>query len=343
MRDTHLRSAKTARWAQLMSVGLMSVGLMGLAITLAPSLAVSTAQASTPQGPQRSQPAASRPQISATHAVAPRGAVAARPASARPASARPASTRPASARPAATGRNVAAAPGKQGVQAAKSGKMRVARGGGLQCVPFARNASGIEVSGNAHTWWGNAAGTYARGQAPERGSVLSFQANRSMPLGHVAVVSHVINARTLEIDHANWAGPGGRKGSVARGVSVVDVSEGNDWSAVRVALGRGGEYGSIYPVNGFIYDRPDRGGVMAAARNPAPMPELNAPPRDLRPTGGLTGNGGATGYADATGNGGTMGYASVSFAGGPFEEVAEAAPTSRRATTPRRKVVRARH
>lgn len=308
MQDMHLRSGKTARWAQL-----MSVGLMGLVITLAPSLSISAAQAAKPQGQQQTQrPQAQRPQAALARPTASRGMVASRNAPSR---------------------QTLAAPGKRGAQHAKGGKVRLARfGGGLQCVPFARNASGIEVSGNAHTWWENAAGTYARGQSPERGSVLSFQANRSMPLGHVAVVSRLINARTLEIDHANWAGPGGRKGSVARGVSVVDVSERNDWSAVRVALGHGGEYGSIYPANGFIYDRPDRGGAMVAARNPAPMPELNAAPRDLRPNAPPNG-----------GNGVSTGYASVSFSGGQFEEVAEASPAPRRAATPRRKVVRARH
>jgi hypothetical protein len=32
---------------------------------------------------------------------------------------------------------------------------------------------------------------------------------------------------------------------------------------VRVGLGRGGEFGSVYPTYGFIYDRPDRGVMVA--------------------------------------------------------------------------------
>src|SRR5690242_12121509 len=58
----------------------------------------------------------------------------------------------------------------------------------LQCVPFARKESGIELIGNAWTWWKQAAGVYQRGPAPEAGAVLAFRANSTMRLGHVAVV-----------------------------------------------------------------------------------------------------------------------------------------------------------
>ncbi len=143
----------------------------------------------------------------------------------------------------------------------KTGKARYyAHGGygygGLQCVPFARAASGIELKGNAALWWDAAAGVYDRGSRPEPGSVLNFRATGNMRLGHVAVVANVINSRLIEIDHANWAGS---YGGVSRGVPVEDVSPNNDWSEVRVALGHGGEFGSVYPTYGFIYDRPDSG------------------------------------------------------------------------------------
>jgi surface antigen len=160
--------------------------------------------------------------------------------------------------------------------------MTVARYGGMSCVPYARMATGISVSGNAWQWWDNAAGTYARGKMPEAGSILSFRSNHSMRMGHVAVVSRVVNARQVLIDHANWPTSGGR-GGVARGVTVVDVSESNDWSAVRVQLGRGEDFGSVYPTHGFIYDRPDSGYMRTAVAVPAPQPALNPAPRDLRP------------------------------------------------------------
>lgn len=219
-----------------------------------------------------------------------------------------------------------AASAKNGARNIHRSKVRSIRRGGLQCVPFARTASGIDVRGNAHLWWDQAAGVYARGQTPEAGSVLSFRSNRSMPLGHVAVVSRVINSREVEIDHANWAGPGGRKGRISRGVSVVDVSDSNDWTAVRVELGNSENYGSIYPTNGFIYDRPESGAIMlAVAPQAASLPDLNTAPRDLRGAGSRGGSG----------------YASVSYAGGRYEEVAEAPVEPRRSTV--RKARRARH
>jgi surface antigen len=168
------------------------------------------------------------------------------------------------------------------------GRLRVhgrqfARGGGISCVPFARSDSGIAVAGNAWQWWDNAAGLYARGSVPEPGSVLTFRANGQMRLGHVAVVSQVINPREIEIEHANWWGAG-MHGGVARNIPVVDVSEANDWTAVRVGLGQTGQFGSVYPTYGFIYDRPDTGVMVAASGRPAPpQQDLNPAPNDLRP------------------------------------------------------------
>jgi surface antigen len=154
---------------------------------------------------------------------------------------------------------------------------------GISCVPFARQVSGIQVAGNAWEWWDNAAGLYARGDRPEVGSVLNFRANGRMRLGHVAVVTHVVNAREVIVDQANWPSGGGGGGRVSHGVAVVDVSEANNWSAVRVELGREGTFGSVYPTYGFIYNRPDTGTMVANIARPAPMPAVNPVPSDLRP------------------------------------------------------------
>ncbi len=148
---------------------------------------------------------------------------------------------------------------------------------GLQCVPFARADSGIEIVGNANTWWDRAAGIYERGARPELGSVLNFRGNSAMPMGHVAVVSKVVNPRTVLIEHANWA-----PGAVSRDVTVIDVSPANNWSAVRVSLGHTADFGSIYPTFGFIYNRPDSGAMVANASTSEPIPALNPAPRDLR-------------------------------------------------------------
>ena len=137
----------------------------------------------------------------------------------------------------------------------------------LQCVPFARENSGIELSGNAGTWWDNATGLYERGARPEVGSILNFRATGHMRMGHVAVVTNVISPRHIEIDHANWGSPG----RVSRNIDVVDVSPNNDWTEVRVALSQAEDYGSVYPTYGFIYDRPDHGTMVANnAAIPAP-------------------------------------------------------------------------
>jgi surface antigen len=160
---------------------------------------------------------------------------------------------------------------------------RYARAFGISCVPYAREESGIDVPGNAWEWWDNAAGTYARGQVPQAGAVLTFRANARMRLGHVAVVQRVVNSREIEVNQANW-GSGGR---VSHDVPVVDVSEENDWTAVRVGLGDSSDFGAVYPTYGFIYDRADTGVMLASATRPTPAPALNPAPRDLRDTADL--------------------------------------------------------
>lgn len=149
---------------------------------------------------------------------------------------------------------------------------------GVSCVPYARTASGIDLPGNAWEWWDNAAGVYARGSMPKIGSVLTFRSNTRMRLGHVAVVSRIINPREIEVDQANW-GPGGH---ITHNVAVVDVSEDNDWTAVRVELGDEGAFGAVYPTYGFIYDQHDTGTMVAANARPAPLPPLNPTTQDLR-------------------------------------------------------------
>jgi surface antigen len=148
----------------------------------------------------------------------------------------------------------------------------------LQCVAFARSASDVALTGNAVNWWQNARGIYARGTAPEVGSVLNFRANSRMRLGHVAVVTQIVDSRTIQIDQSHWHANG-----ISRDVSVIDVSQNNDWSAVRVAIGHRGTFGSIYPTYGFIYPRPDTSGRIVTARSDAAMPHSgNISPADLR-------------------------------------------------------------
>ena len=119
-----------------------------------------------------------------------------------------------------------------------------------QCVGYARQISGVEIRGNANTWWNQAEGRYARGAAPKEDAVMAFKSNPGMPLGHVAVVSRIVSDREVLLDHANWS----RGGKVERGVRAIDVSDAGDWSAVKVWFGPIGDLGKrVNPVAGFIY------------------------------------------------------------------------------------------
>ena len=45
----------------------------------------------------------------------------------------------------------------------------------LQCVPYARQITGIHIFGDAHTWWDQAEGRYSRGWQPRIGAVMAFK------------------------------------------------------------------------------------------------------------------------------------------------------------------------
>lgn len=121
-----------------------------------------------------------------------------------------------------------------------------------QCAPYARMVSGIDIHGNAGTWWGQAAGRYARGHAPEVGSVMVMKPYGKMSVGHVAMVSGIVSDREITVTHANWS----RRGGVEKDVRVVDVSPEGDWSEVKVWYAGNGDLGSTtYPTFGFIYQK----------------------------------------------------------------------------------------
>jgi surface antigen len=123
-----------------------------------------------------------------------------------------------------------------------------------QCVPFARLVSGIQIFGDAHTWWQQAAGKYAEGFTPKTGAVLCFKPTGRMRLGHVAVVSQVLTDRIIQITHANWSVIDGGRGQVEKNVTVIDVSPAGDWSEVKVWYDPSRDLGSTtYPTFGFIY------------------------------------------------------------------------------------------
>ena len=149
--------------------------------------------------------------------------------------------------------------------------------GPLECVPFARGISGIRIRGDAHTWWKQAKGRYARGHEPRVGAVMAMPAHGNSTLGHVAAVSEVIDSRTILLSHANWSYPG----KIERNVVALDVSENNDWSSVRIWYGPSQALGaSHWPVSGFIYNaKPGSGperllesrSTLASARSDDPI------------------------------------------------------------------------
>jgi surface antigen len=124
----------------------------------------------------------------------------------------------------------------------------------LNCVQYVRQASSIELSGNAWAWWPNAKGRYPTSQRPARSTVLVFQRTKAMPSGHVAVVKEVLDRRTIVVEHANWAPRDGLKGRVSVDL-VEDVSPGNDWTTVRVMHRPSSSFGKPYATNGFIHPK----------------------------------------------------------------------------------------
>ncbi len=150
-----------------------------------------------------------------------------------------------------------------------------------QCVPYAREISGVQIFGNAHTWWGQAAGKYERGSTPKQGAVLSLKSSRRMPLGHVAMVSRVVSDREVLLTHANWS----RRGGVERDVRAIDVSEAGDWSQVRIWWGPLGDLGtSANAANGFIYagDAPVATETNDNAFGPVIIAGMNIPQSSVR-------------------------------------------------------------
>jgi hypothetical protein len=140
------------------------------------------------------------------------------------------------------------------VAAAPAGTLNTWTGGarGVSCVPYARAVSGIRITGDARVWWAKAAERYRRGQEPQAGSVLAFRPSGSMNSGHVSVVQEIVDTRTILVTHANWGGRDLPRGRIMHGHRVVDVSENNDWTQVRL-VNSGGSLGRIYPAHGFIY------------------------------------------------------------------------------------------
>lgn len=160
-------------------------------------------------------------------------------------------------------------------------------GSNWQCAPFARLVSGVQLFGNAASWWAQAEGRYERGAEPKAGAVLVFKAAHGMRVGHVATVSEVVSDREILITHANWSPINGRRGQVEADVRVIDVSAAGDWSRVRVHYAPIGDLGTTaFPTFGFIYADEAARQIAMVGREGTPAP-IQTAGLDLVKSGGV--------------------------------------------------------
>lgn len=120
--------------------------------------------------------------------------------------------------------------------------------GRLQCAPYARDMTHVQLKGDAASWWAQARGRYPRSAVPRPGAVLVLRSTSRLPDGHVSVVRAVRGPREVLVDQANWV-----PGRVGRAEPVIDVSGRNDWSRVKVWWAPIHDMGkTVYPAYGFI-------------------------------------------------------------------------------------------
>jgi surface antigen len=125
------------------------------------------------------------------------------------------------------------------------------------CALFARAETGVALYGAAGGWWDEADGRYQRGHQPVVGAILVFKRTRQIPSGHVAVVAGIVGAHEILVDQANWY-----RGTVSRGMSVIDTSRDRDWTTVAVINPPSGTHGSDYPTYGFVYPESGPSGII---------------------------------------------------------------------------------
>jgi CHAP domain len=131
-----------------------------------------------------------------------------------------------------------------------TGPPRIVEAPPMECVPFARLRSGINLWGDAYLWWQAASEAgYTERNTPAMGDILALRVGTEGNRGHLAYVKRVVGPREIFVDHANWHG----RQEVAVDVPVIDVSPNNDWSEVQVFWVDSGQMGArTYTADGFI-------------------------------------------------------------------------------------------
>ncbi len=141
-------------------------------------------------------------------------------------------------------------PGPSDGLAPGDGPRMIAASGALQCVPYARHLTGLEIRGDAWTWWRAAEHRFERNDRPAIGAVLVLKKTTRLRYGHLSVVTGIVSYREVLVEHANWL----NRGRIHKDIPVRDVSPNNDWSAVRVWYVPGQTLGRrTYPAHGFIH------------------------------------------------------------------------------------------
>ena len=122
-----------------------------------------------------------------------------------------------------------------------------------QCVPYARSVSGIQIYGDAHSWWDRAAPAYQRGHQPRAGAVLVLANSDKMHYGHLAVVKDVVSPRQINVTHSNWGNNPKNRRITYHSMRAEDVSPENDWTSIRFWNYEENCFGFPYKALGFIY------------------------------------------------------------------------------------------
>jgi surface antigen len=133
----------------------------------------------------------------------------------------------------------------------------------MQCVPYAREVSGIDITGDAWSWWDGSLGKYERGRQPRFMAVLVLSRTQRLKLGHVAVVMDVLGPREIRVTHANFGSDSLSRRIIYDSMPAIDVSVANDWSLVRFWNYDAKAWGITYEASGFVY--PDRIGTVVSA------------------------------------------------------------------------------
>ena len=122
-----------------------------------------------------------------------------------------------------------------------------------QCATYARKVSGIELYGDAYSWWQQAPPKYRRGTKPAIDAVLVLKQTSHLRSGHVAVVKNVLSPRQINVTHSNWGDSRSSRHIIYDSMLAEDVSSANDWSQVRFWNDEKGVLGFPYEAYGFIY------------------------------------------------------------------------------------------